>query len=397
MAEKKPEEVKKIEEEFERKKKELEELEKKLKETIEKKKEVTKKVEEKRGERIVALEQIFKGVLGKYASVDARLKGKTLTIKITPNPEYDFLFELTTPFKYETALSKSEIEHLQELYGDLFRLAYERFMMTHPKAPFIISMESISGRVGRPRAVEIFMKLCQMGSPYHCSFMYDYIVNTLLRQALELPDMSERKYLMDYLKYAGFKILPGFVTKLNVEELSSEDIDRIHRELSYAVKDVLSNYARVYESPDPNIISDEDVKKTWEVIYEACKMPERKLVPNRVDETPVIEVIEDLRKMGMPIPTISETFEVKEEMGEEEEKEKEKEKEEVKETEEEVKEVEEVEERTEESKKAEKELYEELKSKVEKRVEELLKEYEEAVARGDWEKAKEIDRKLSEL
>jgi len=265
------------------------EIEEKLLEAIKKKKEAEKKVEKVKGRRVKYIEDAL-GFLKKFVDVEAYLSDRTLTVVLKPKEEYSFLFTTTEPFKYVTKLTKEEVSNLEKTSKMIAALVLDKFTMNYPKLPFIIDFEMLVRRVGRPRAVEIFAYLCQKGSPYHCSFLYNYVMK-LVNEIFSLSgeDKSQAKYLARYIESAGFKKLAKILEEIDVEDLDSREKSMILEAIRHGLREIFSRCANVYEKPSD--MPENAVEKSWEVIYEACKEPEYVMFPEPIDETPILRAL----------------------------------------------------------------------------------------------------------
>ena len=278
-------------------------IEKELIETIRKKREAEKKLEKVKGKRVPEIE-VALAFLKKYANIETTITDRTVTIVITPKKEYEFLFLTTEPFKYQTTLTKKELEDMRKTVKAIATIVLDRFMMNYPKLPFILDFEMLVRRTGRPRAIEIFMYLCQKGSPYHCGFLYSYL-NQLVEKVLDTEDRSERAYLTEYINAAGFKNLAKILAELDIDKLNEREKEMIKEAVKYGLREVLSKYATVYEKPTD--MPETAIKKSWSIVFEACKEPDFMLFPQPVDETPIIQA---LKAVATRIPELK--FEVEE-------------------------------------------------------------------------------------
>jgi len=77
---------------------------------------------------------------------------------------------------------------------------------------------------------------------------------------------------------------------INPEEVSSNELSEFVLLVSEGIKDTLSQYARVYESP--NMLTDEDKRKILELCDEMAKMPRARWVaPVTFNESPLIRIL----------------------------------------------------------------------------------------------------------
>jgi len=241
-----------------------------------------------------------------------------LRVRITPKPGYEYKFEVATPFEYEIVAPPPEWEkerkkEWKKAVSEVGGIILDRFYISRVKAPHIINLEILTRKLGdRERALEIFAYLCQKGSPYHSSFLYGYLYNLICGpgKILDVTDESERRYLADYVVAAGFKKLADILAKLDVGKLTRDQKEKIKRAVRYGLKEVLSKYAPVYESPED--LSESDREKAFKVMNEACKLPEYKWEPSEFDETPIIEALGDIASEIPPLRRAIEEAEMEE-------------------------------------------------------------------------------------
>jgi len=270
----------------------------KLEELISKKEEAKRKVEVLKGRRLPDLEKCF-SFLNKYMEkIEAVLKDNELIVTMIPKKEYEFLFERTTPFIYKTILTEAEKYKLKDYIPKICAVVLDRFYREYPKTPFILDFETLARRAGRPRAIEIFMYLAQKGSPFHASFMCKYLTE-LVSKTVETDDESERKFMAEYLRAAKLNKLADFLT---VTWIPPDKRTMVVEAVKDGLKKILSNYAQVYEYPDD--LSPEDVKKSWDIVFQACREPEFAMFPKEVDETPIFE---NLKYVGYEFGSESES------------------------------------------------------------------------------------------
>ena len=288
-----------------------------------------KKKKEIGGRRIKDIENVLAPRMP-FAEVAAFEKGGLLTVVIKPKKGYEYKFDVTEPFVYETEAprSRGDIKTIIDI------VLYEWYM-NYPKPPVIFNFENLAAKVlDRVRAIEIFMYLCQEGSPFHCSFLSAYL-DKLIDEALKTEDKVERKYMTQYLRGARLNRLADILTELDVTEISEREKEIIREAASSAIREILSSYAPVYR---PDHFPESAREKTWEIANEACKKDSYEWLPADVDESGIILA---LRKVSSHIPLLREALGVEEETEEREEKEEtEKEEKEEKEIEEEeIKEI----------------------------------------------------------
>jgi len=243
------------------------------------------------------IEETLKGLLPPWVDVVTTVKGSLITVKLIPKEEYRDYFEVFEPLVFETAmppkpdrtLPRKEYEKARRAYRtaikDIVNIVTSKFESEYVRPPVVLSLESLTIRMGRPRAIALFAYMCQKGSPYHCNYLYNYF-STLIGRILQTWDETERRFLADYMRHAGFKVLPDILTKYPAELLSDVEREHISAILKSTLKKVLSKYAPIYETKKPEELPDSAIKKTWEVIRETLKTPEENWFPSEMDETP---------------------------------------------------------------------------------------------------------------
>jgi len=255
-----------------------------------------------KGERDREIEELLRQSLPNFVEVTAYRRDGILTVIIKPIQGYEYKFDLTEPFTYETAEPRSQKE-----IKEVVEIVLDKFYMNYPKLPIIIDFELLARRtLDRVRAVELFMYLCQRGSPFHCSFLYNYLMDLIGRAEdgiLFIEDPSERKYMTMYLEGAGFKMLAKILTTLDVAKLDQRQREMLKDAISSGLREVFSRYAPVYTSPVD--LTPGDIKRSWQVADEACKLQPFEWYPVDVDETPILSV---LRRVATRIPALAEAL-----------------------------------------------------------------------------------------
>jgi len=304
-------------------------LEKKLMEEIMRKRKAEKKLKEIKGRRETEWEEHLKLYLPMRYIEDVEIYSSRPTkgiikwdVKITPKKDFEYKF-MRPKFKTSITFEEKPDERIMEReYRQGVSLIVNRFETNYAKIPLVIDFETLVQRIGRPRAVEVFSHLCQKGSPYHCSFLFNYIMK-LVEDILDEPDKSIRGYLANYIHFAGFRKLFDILTKIEPAE-----IDKVgfKERVRYCIREILNCYACVYDKPDD--LAEDDIEKSWEVVNESCKIPEFKLIAQPYDESCIVK---ELKEMGIEIAETEteETAKTVKEETKEEEKEVERLKEEI--------------------------------------------------------------------
>jgi len=172
----------------------------------------------------------------------------------------------------------------------------DKYYLTYIHPAFIFSpMYLIYRFEGDKKAYVVVANLAKEGSPWHASVLYTKIVNRLRMWADTKSDV-EHFVAVDGLKEWGFPNLQRFLASFPTYNYfgGTVDLQVVVDWLAEGVKEVLSKYARVVDSPD--MLTEEDVKKTYEVADRVAKtMPVRLLrAPPVFDEGPIIEILAQL-------------------------------------------------------------------------------------------------------
>jgi len=281
-------------------------LEERLAEAVMKKKEIEKKVSEMKGTTISAIEQAIKRRLGDIVKkVDAKVVGRELVVVIYPNEKYRDCLEILEPMKYSTMLTRKEYEDLMKERPGIVRkiteIIVDKFMMGYFKPQLLstFGVEITARKVGRARALEMFAWMCQQGSIFHCTALYNAISH-LIGEAVSEEDRSLKSYFIDYIRKAGFPLTAEFIDKLNPMEYSFEELDMIEDAIKQGVKEAISQYGRI--AYDASALSSEEISKVKQVVNEACKRMDFELKPKPFDESIVMEV---LKRAGVEVSTPS--------------------------------------------------------------------------------------------
>ena len=281
-------------------------LEERLAEAVMKKKEIEKKVSEMKGTTISAIEQAIKARLGDIVKkVDAKVVGRELIVVIYPNEKYRDCLEILEPMKYSTVLTRKEYEDLMKERPGIVRkiteIIVDKFMMGYFKPQLLTTfgVEITARKVGRARALEMFAWMCQQGSIFHCTALYNAISH-LIGEAVSEEDRSLKSYFIDYIRKAGFPLTAEFIDKLNPMEYSFEELDMIEDAIKQGVKEAISRYGRIVY--DASALSSEEISKVKRVVNEACKKMDFELKPKPFDESIVMEV---LKRAGVEVSTPS--------------------------------------------------------------------------------------------
>jgi len=270
-------------------------LEKKLMEEIMKKREAEKKLKEIKGRRETGWEEHLKLYLPMRYIEDVEIYSRRPTkgiikwdVEITPKKDFEYKF-MRPKFKTSITFEEKPDERIMEKeYRQGVSLIVNRFETNYAKIPLVIDFETLVQRIGRPRAVEVFSHLCQKGSPYHCSFLFNYIMK-LVEDILDEPDKSIRGYLANYIYSAGFRKLFDILTKI---EPAAIDKVGFEERVKYCIREILNRYAYVYEKPDD--LAGDDIERSWEVVNESCKIPEFKLIAQPYDESCIVKELKDI-------------------------------------------------------------------------------------------------------
>jgi hypothetical protein len=282
--------------------KEIEEIERELAKLIEEEKKKKKEEEVKKEVPVVRMSReerdIYEKIiqaLPRWVDVEVSFKGDVLRFTITPTEEGKKYFEIPEPLVITIEEMPTEGPSYKKRVMDAILYTLSQFT-GRLKLPAVIEFEMLARQVGRKRAIELFTYLCQQGSAYHCSFLNYYLCDLITKTegVLNLDDASERAFLADYVRSAGFDNLADILTDLDVGKLSAGERARIGTAVCEGIKRVLGEHATVYPSPDT--LSEDALTKSWKVIDEAVEKPSYEWYPTPVDEAPVINALKGVAK-----------------------------------------------------------------------------------------------------
>ena len=307
-------------------------LEKKIMEEIGKKRKVEKKLEkleEIKGKRETEWEEFLKynlpmRLIEKVSIYSSKPRPGIIRWDIEIIPKKEYLYKFVRP-KFETFMifeekSPKEMEEEYKLAVEVISRKVEEAFM---KVPIVMSLESLARRMGRHRALEVYSYLCQRGSPFHCSYLYNYLVG-LIPKIIKEYDKSIRGFLADYVYSTGFRKFSEILKNINPAEFDRDTVERLLERIKYELKEILGRYAFVADKPDDLLPS--DIEETWKIANEACKIPEYKLIGKPYDESSLIEALKEIIKIEVPEEETVKEKETVKEVPKEKEEEKEEEK-----------------------------------------------------------------------
>ena len=229
--------------------------------------------------------------------IEARLEDKELYVLVVPKDSP--CIETKIPLEYRARLTPDELRKLDTTEKEYAKIILDRFYREYLAAPAILTFEGLTSKLGSAlRGREVFMALCQRGSPYHCSVLRAFLVG-LIDKILGEWDVGIRRYMVEDVRAAGLKTLAHILSELPAE-LSDDERTIIGEAINEGIKEILGGYAALYMRPEYMI--EGDVQKSWEVIEKACKEPLYALVPEDVDETPILEA---LRRVSRRVPSLT--------------------------------------------------------------------------------------------
>jgi len=148
---------------------------------------------------------------------------------------------------------------------------------------------------GDKKAYILVANLAKEGSPWHASVLYTKISSRLNMWGDTRSEM-EHMASVDGIADWGFPTLYTFLASFPTYEYrgAKSDITVIIDWLRDAVKETLSQYARVVDSPD--LLTESDVEKTYEIADRVARTVRLRmlLAPPVFDEMPIVEVLEQL-------------------------------------------------------------------------------------------------------
>jgi len=281
------------------KKRELTEEEKRLIELIEKEEEIEREIREraKKVKELKTLKDALLPISRFVERIEARLEDRELYVLVVPKDSP--CIETKTPLEYRVRLTPDELRKLDTTEREYAKIILDRFYREYLAAPAILTFEGLTSKLGSAlRGREVFMALCQRGSPYHCSVLRAFLAG-LIDKILREWDVSIRRYMVEDVRAAGFKTLAHILSELPAE-LSDDERTIIGEAINEGIKEVLGEYATLYMRPE--YMTESDVRKSWEVIEKACEEPLYALVPEDVDETPILEA---LRAISHRVPFLA--------------------------------------------------------------------------------------------
>ena len=281
------------------KKRELTEEEKRLIELIEKEEEIEREIREraKKAKELKTLKDALLPISRFVERIEARLEDRELYVLVVPKDSP--CIETKTPLEYRVRLTPDELRKLDTTEREYAKIILDRFYREYLAAPAILTFEGLTSKLGSAlRGREVFMALCQRGSPYHCSVLRAFLT-ALIDKILSESDIGVRRYMIEDVEVVGFKTLAHILSELPVE-LSKSEHTIIREAINEGIKEVLAEYAILYMRPED--ITEADIRRSWEVIEKACKEPLYALVPEDVDETPILEA---LRVASRRVPSLT--------------------------------------------------------------------------------------------
>ena len=277
----------------------MDEEEKKLAELIEKKERLERELrkEAKKVRELEGLKRALQPIERFAERIEARLEDRELYVLIVPKESP--CIETKSPFEYRAKLTPEDLKDLDTVEKEYSKIILDRFYNEYLAAPAILTFEGLISKLGSARrSREVFMALCQRGSPYHCSVLRAFLTS-LIDKILSESDRSIRRYLIEDVEAVGLKTLAYILSELPTE-LPRDECIIIRDAIDEGLKEILGKYATLRMRPE--YMTEDDIRKSWEVIEKACKEPLYALVPDDVDETPILEA---LREVSRRIPSLA--------------------------------------------------------------------------------------------
>ena len=247
-------------------------------------------------------------------TVTADVRDTTLVVEVRPKEGWEFRWMKDGPLVYTRTLRSLEVEAINKYPGgprelrnlarailkDVVDIVLTKYYGEYLKPMYIFNERMLASRVGGPTTARTLMaNLAKMGSPWHASFLA-YAIPDLVRKWRTVTDPKVRYYMIEGLSDIGFPTLEEILLAIDPMEIPYNEMLEFVSLVSEGVKDVLSQYARVYESPDH--LTDEDIRKTLELCDELAKKSEREwFKPVTFDESPLLTILTRNRDL---IPTI---------------------------------------------------------------------------------------------
>jgi len=309
------------------------EPEKKLEKALEKKK---AKLRATRRALLDKIEEAISSRLLRTDTVTVNVKDMELVVEVKPKEGWEFRWARNEPLVYTRRLKPLEVEAInrymegskglrdiaKEILNEVLESALTAYYGECLKPLYLFSERKLAARAGGPTRAGILMaNLAKIGSPWHASFLAQVIPNLIKKWRIE-TDPDVRYYMTEGLSEIGFPTLEEILHAIDPMEIPYNEMLEFVTLVSEGVKDVLSQYARVYESPDH--LTDEDIRKTLELCDELAKRSEDEwFKPVVFDESPLISILTKNRDLIPTIwerisPIISERKEVIEELQKEE-------------------------------------------------------------------------------
>ena len=242
-------------------------------------------------------------VLNETAPVLVELKvvelpDKYFKVIIKPKENYRQLFqyadeqELTlTPTDYP--LDEKEANRLAK---HITKIAQD-YVNRNLKVPLLLNLGAVISRSGKFNALRMFMRLCQKGSTYHCSALWTYLSNRL-GDLMTYKDPSHIRYVIEDFEAVGLEQLAEFLSNMKYPvALYSKEVQKIlPKVITGGIRETLSKYASVYESPE--YVPEDKIMQSRELMMNLSEQPEHTwyALVEKPDETPIIHSLSEYAK-----------------------------------------------------------------------------------------------------
>lgn len=249
------------------------------------------------------MEEDLRGMLPPFVDVSVLKKDRMLRIVMSPKEGFEDRFSIFKPLSLEirsheaqspvhpdmTTKEKAKARKKQrEIYNDILRIASTKFAGYLKPAAIIDFEELVTTVKNRYRAVEIFSYLCQANSPYHCNFLFGYLME-LVRKSCRPGNLDAVPHFSTYLEVAGFPKTGYIIREYITEELSEATLDPLSAMIEHGLREIFSSYATIYLSSMD--MPEEDIRESWYIIDRVCHIPEYKYFPSVYDEDPVLDAL----------------------------------------------------------------------------------------------------------
>lgn len=252
------------------------------------------------------MEEDLRGRLPPFVDVSVFKKDRMLRIVVSPKEEFEARFSIFKPLSLEVKSHEAQSpvrpemsvkerakarKKQREVYSDILRMV-STDLARYLKPPAIIDFEELIPVVkSRHRAVEVFSYLCQANSPYHCNFLFSYLMQLVSKSCLP-ENIDSVPHFAAYLEVAGFPKTAYIIREFISEELPETILGPFPSMIEYGLKQIFSSYATIYLSPMD--MPEEDIKESWYIIDRVCPIPEYKYFPTTYNETSILDALKTL-------------------------------------------------------------------------------------------------------